>query len=46
MDLGGREDLVGYLGNLAMDPDAPAIVMITHHVEEIPLWLHPRHAVG
>ena len=36
MDLGGREDLVGYLGNLAMDPDAPAIVMITHHVEEIP----------
>lgn len=36
MDLGGREDLVGYLGELAMDPDAPAIVMITHHVEEIP----------
>ena len=36
MDLGGREDLVGYLGGLAMDADAPAIVMITHHVEEIP----------
>ncbi|MGV0447994.1 ABC transporter ATP-binding protein [Corynebacterium sanguinis] len=36
MDLGGREDLVTYLGDLAMDPDAPAIVMITHHVEEIP----------
>ena len=36
MDLGGREDLVAYLGALAMDPDAPAIVMITHHVEEIP----------
>ncbi|MDO4685594.1 MAG: ABC transporter ATP-binding protein [Corynebacterium sp.] len=36
LDLGGREDLVGYLGVLAMDPDAPAIVMITHHVEEIP----------
>lgn len=36
MDLGGREDLVAYLGELAMDPDAPAIVMITHHVEEIP----------
>ncbi len=36
MDLGGREDLVGYLGDLAMEPDAPAIVMITHHVEEIP----------
>ncbi len=36
MDLGGREDLVGYLGQLALDPDAPAIAMITHHVEEIP----------
>ena len=36
MDLGGREDLVGYLWELALDPDAPAIVMITHHVEEIP----------
>nr|WP_255549472.1 ABC transporter ATP-binding protein [Corynebacterium sp. TAE3-ERU12] len=36
LDLGGREDLVGYLGELALSPDAPAIVMITHHVEEIP----------
>lgn len=36
MDLGGREDLVAYLGDLALDPDAPAIVMITHHLEEIP----------
>ncbi|WP_291313847.1 ABC transporter ATP-binding protein [Corynebacterium sp. UBA2622] len=36
MDLGGREDLVAFLGELALDPDAPAIVMITHHVEEIP----------
>ncbi|MBV7292954.1 ABC transporter ATP-binding protein [Corynebacterium sp. TAE3-ERU16] len=36
LDLGGREDLVGHLGELALDPDAPAIVMITHHVEEIP----------
>ena len=36
MDLGGREDLVAYLAQLAMDPDAPATVMITHHVEEIP----------
>ncbi|MHA2788743.1 ABC transporter ATP-binding protein [Corynebacterium sp. S7] len=36
MDLGGREDLVAYLGDLALDPDSPAIVMITHHVEEIP----------
>ncbi|MEH0146772.1 ABC transporter ATP-binding protein [Corynebacterium sp. Q4381] len=36
MDLGGREDLITYLGELALDPDAPAIVMITHHLEEIP----------
>lgn len=36
LDLGGREDLVGYLGEIALDADAPAIVMITHHVEEIP----------
>ncbi len=36
LDLGGREDLVGYLGEVALDPDAPAMVMITHHVEEIP----------
>ena len=36
LDLGGREDLVGYLGELAVDPDASAMVMITHHVEEIP----------
>ncbi len=36
MDLGGREDLVTYLSALAFDEDAPATVMITHHVEEIP----------
>jgi len=36
LDLGGREDLVARLGDLAMDPDAPATVLVTHHVEEIP----------
>ncbi|WP_435830988.1 ABC transporter ATP-binding protein [Polymorphospora rubra] len=36
LDLGGREDLVARLGELASDPDAPAIVLVTHHVEEIP----------
>jgi iron complex transport system ATP-binding protein len=36
LDLGGREDLVGRLGALAADPDAPASVLVTHHVEEIP----------
>lgn len=36
LDLGGREDLVSRLSVLAMDPDAPATVLVTHHVEEIP----------
>jgi iron complex transport system ATP-binding protein len=36
LDLGGREDLVARLAKLAMDPDAPAMVVVTHHVEEIP----------
>jgi iron complex transport system ATP-binding protein len=36
LDLGGREDLVARLTALAMDPDAPATVLVTHHVEEIP----------
>jgi iron complex transport system ATP-binding protein len=36
LDLGGREDLVGRLAELALDPDAPALVLVTHHVEEIP----------
>lgn len=36
LDLGGREDLVARLTTLALDPDAPAIVLVTHHVEEIP----------
>lgn len=36
LDLGGREDLVGRLGDIAADLAAPAVVMVTHHVEEIP----------
>ncbi|MFC8527069.1 ABC transporter ATP-binding protein [Nocardia sp. NPDC057227] len=36
LDLGGREELVERLGDLASDPDAPAMVLVTHHVEEIP----------
>ncbi|WP_433118408.1 ABC transporter ATP-binding protein [Micromonospora sp. CA-246542] len=36
LDLGGREDLLGRLAELAYDPDAPAMVLVTHHVEEIP----------
>jgi len=36
LDLGGREDLVERLSLLAWDADAPASVLVTHHVEEIP----------
>jgi iron complex transport system ATP-binding protein len=36
LDLGGREDLVRRLGRIAGDPDAPSLVLVTHHVEEIP----------
>jgi iron complex transport system ATP-binding protein len=36
LDLGGREQLVRTLADLAADPVAPAMVLVTHHVEEIP----------
>ena len=36
LDLGGREDLITRLTGLAADPDGPATVLVTHHVEEIP----------
>lgn len=36
LDLGGREDLVARLGEIAGDVMAPALVLVTHHVEEIP----------
>ncbi|MFB9376426.1 ABC transporter ATP-binding protein [Kineococcus gynurae] len=37
LDLGGREDLLRRLTALAADADAPTSVMVTHHVEEIPV---------
>jgi iron complex transport system ATP-binding protein len=36
LDLGGREDLVATLATLAADEEAPAVVLVSHHVEEIP----------
>ncbi|MBA3524167.1 MAG: ABC transporter ATP-binding protein [Geodermatophilaceae bacterium] len=36
LDLGGRESLLARLTALAADPDSPALVVVTHHVEEIP----------
>ncbi len=37
LDLGAREELLHLLGGFARAKSAPAIVMVTHHVEEIPL---------
>lgn len=36
LDLAGREDLVSRLSGLAMDETAPAMVLVTHHLEEVP----------
>lgn len=37
LDLGGREELLAALTELAGDKRSPAIVLVTHHVEEIPV---------
>ncbi|MGN6474293.1 MAG: ABC transporter ATP-binding protein [Mycobacteriales bacterium] len=36
LDLGGREALLRSLTRLASDPNGPAQVLVSHHVEEIP----------
>jgi len=36
LDLGGREDLLSALSEVALDPLAPVTVLVTHHVEEVP----------
>jgi len=36
LDLGGRADLVRRIAVLASDRAAPTMVMVTHHVEEVP----------
>jgi iron complex transport system ATP-binding protein len=36
LDLGGREDLLRRLAVLAANPKAPMMVLVTHHVEEVP----------
>ena len=36
LDLGGREQLVALLSNVGADATAPATVLVTHHVDEIP----------
>lgn len=37
LDLGGREDLLRRFANFAADPLAPATILVTHHIEEIPV---------
>ncbi len=37
LDLGAREDLVARLGDLAADPTVAPTVLVTHHVEEVPV---------
>ncbi len=37
LDLAGREQLLARLAELAADPAAPTMVLVTHHVEEVPL---------
>lgn len=36
LDVGGREDVIDLLNQFAAWEGAPAMVMVTHHVEEIP----------
>lgn len=36
LDVGGREELVGALAELAGDEASPVLVLVTHHPEEIP----------
>ena len=44
LDLGGREQLVPALDDLAGDPAAPPSVVVTHHVDDIPHEHDPRAA--
>lgn len=36
LDLGGREQLVQALAELTTDADAPPLILVTHHLDEIP----------
>jgi iron complex transport system ATP-binding protein len=36
LDLGGREQLVHALGDLIADPGGPPLMLVTHHVDEVP----------
>jgi spermidine/putrescine transport system ATP-binding protein len=36
LDLGGREQLVQALAELTTDPSAPPLILVTHHLDEVP----------
>ena len=38
LDLGARERLVADLATLARDPATAPVVLVTHHLEEVPAW--------
>jgi iron complex transport system ATP-binding protein len=52
LDLGGREQLVAALAELTTDPAAAPLVLVTHHLDEVPdgmthvLMLPPRRGGG
>ncbi|CAB4857508.1 MAG: ATP-binding cassette domain-containing protein [Actinobacteria bacterium] len=37
LDVGGREDLLRRFANFSSDSSAPATILVTHHIEEIPV---------
>jgi iron complex transport system ATP-binding protein len=52
LDLGGREQLVQALAELTTDPGAPPLILVTHHLDEVPqgmthvLMLHEGQVVA
>jgi iron complex transport system ATP-binding protein len=46
MDLGGREDLLRRLTRFAADAEAPTMILVTHHVEEIPRGISHAMLLG
>ncbi len=42
LDPVAREDFLQFLGTLAATKNAPTLILVTHHIEEIVPALHPR----
>ena len=45
LDIGAREQVLGDLAALLADAGAPPMVIVTHHLEEIPAGCTPRVAL-